>query len=48
MQKKEQEVYFAVYSKHGEDDIFLINFFYFGNKHEKQFLTRTFLADPVG
>ena len=48
MQKKEQEVYFALQGKHSEDNIFVTKFFFFRNEHQKHFLTRSFLVDLVG
>ena len=48
MQKKEQEVYFALQGKHSEDNIFVTKFFFSRNEHQKHFLTRSFLVDLVG
>ena len=49
MQKKEQEVYFALHCKHSLDNIFLTKKKFFQEwASKKNFFTRTFLVDPVG
>ena len=49
MQKKEQEVYFALHCKHSLDNIFVTKKKFFQEwASKKKFFTRTFLVDPVG
>ena len=49
MQKKEEEVYFALHCKHSLDNIFLTDKIFFQEwASKKNFFTRTFLVEPVG
>ena len=47
MQKKEQEVQFAFQGKHGLDNIFVTENFFFKNEYQEFFLTCAFLIDLV-
>ena len=47
MQKKEQEVYFALQGKHSLDNTFVIKKSFFRNEYQKNFLTRTFFVDSA-
>ena len=47
MQKKEQEVYFALQGKHSLDNMFVTKNFYSRNEHQKMFLIGLFLVDPI-
>ena len=46
--KKEQIVYFVLQGKHSYDNIFVTKNVFSRNEHQKNFLTRKFLVDPVG
>ena len=48
IQKKEQEVYFAIQGKHSLDSIFVTKIFFVRYEHQKCFLICMFLVDPDG